>query len=186
VAGAARAAGSGGLSRAVVTIRRRQSAWRGARLVLAAVLAVAVLATTAGAAAGRTVRVPVTLDAPFLSRLLVEQVFTEENGTARSRPRMAAARVALSKPSVDFVEGRVRVVARHGRGSASGSAAPAGTCSAGMAEWRSMRSRSSRQSGPRCASTWWTPTCTPPRLAGGGRLWEWIKPAVHPRLETLR
>lgn len=158
------------------------------RAVRAAALALLGLAAAApGAAAPRAVHVPATLDAPFLSRLLAEQVFTEADGSARVETADRCSELVLSSPALDFVEGRVRVVAqaRAGLGLGLGGACWLLLGWEGEVEVHEEPVLDAALPGVRFRVA---DSQLRPRAGGwlrGAGLWDWIKPAVHPRLETL-
>jgi hypothetical protein len=158
------------------------------RLARAAALALTLLAATApGAAAQRLVRVPVTLDAAFLGRLLAEQVFRDADGTARVEAADRCSELVLSEPRLDLLAGRVRIVARAqaqlGLGLGGGCWMLLGW--EGDVEVDEEPILDAALPGVRFRVV---DSSLHPRQAGwlgGTGLWEWIKPAVHPRLEAL-
>jgi hypothetical protein len=134
------------------------------------------------------VELPLVVPYGYLRRLLVEQVFTEPGGIARL---VAVAdpcnEIVLSEPRIAPLEGRL-VVTAHGRAEAGFSWF--GGC------FRPFRweGEIDAEEAVRLAPD--APVVLFPvldsRLRGSGgwldvpTLWDWIKPVVHPRLETLR
>ena len=136
----------------------------------------------------RTVEVPLVIPPAFLERLLVEQVFTEPDTTRAScTQRTRATRSCSSQPALRPLGGRIFVTA-HGRARAGFTLF--GSCYQPF-DWEGQVEAEEE-----------------PRIAPGGQavefrvvnswledesdwltvpaLWDWVKPEVHPRLETLR
>ena len=147
------------------------------------------LALGAGSARGRTVELPLRVPDAFLRRLLVEQVFTEPDATARVvSVADPCNQIELTEPRVAHADGRI-VVSAHAR------------AQAGLS-WLGRCVRPFGWEGELDAEEELRPLAGAPvvlfrvvdsTLRGGGggwldvpSLWEWVKPLVHPRLETLR
>jgi hypothetical protein len=158
------------------------------RLAHSAALALTLLVATApGAAAQRLVRVPLTLDAAFLARLLSEQVFRDAEGTARVETADRCSELVLSEPRLDLPGGRVRIVvqAEAGLGLGLGGGCWMLLHWGGDIEVHLEPILDAALPGVRFRVV---ESSLHPREAGwldGTGLWEWLQPAVHPRLETL-
>jgi hypothetical protein len=150
-------------------------------------IAALVLAGVVGAGA-EEVRVPLRLDAPFVRRALVAQVFGEpgERATVWREPR-GCGWLVLADPAVDVVGDRVRVVAR---GDARVGTPVAGRCLVGL-QWRGL------------VEVFETPALEAGAVAfrvvdsnvydergrkrlGSGVVWDLVKAHVHPRLAAVR
>jgi hypothetical protein len=164
---------------------RTPAVFRSLRSALALALP---LCPSASASEVRPVEVPLLVPHAFLQRLLVEQVFVEPGATAR----IAAAadpcnEIVLSEPRIGHARGRLLVTAR-GRAEA-GFAWPGG-CVRPFA-WEGEIEAEEEARLARDAPVVLFPVADS-RLRGGGgffdvpTLWDWVKPVVHPRLETLR
>jgi soluble lytic murein transglycosylase-like protein len=144
------------------------------------------LALLAGPAAARTVAVPLALDAPFLRRQLEARIFTEDGAAGvRGPDRCSEARLAL--PDVAFEPGRVLLTseARARVGVALGDRClglrdRAGVLAVAEEPWLEPRRARVRF------------RVVDSRLAPSGeswlpyeRLWGWVGPALHPRLEAF-
>jgi hypothetical protein len=161
---------------------------RSARLGLRAAATLLAAAAAAGPAGARDVRIPLGLDHAFLERLLTAQVFTEPDGTARIETRDRCSQLVLSNPSVGAAEGGVRVRsdarARAGLG-------VAGACWL-VLDWEGavvVDEEPVLEPGLPAVRFRAVDASVLPREPGwlaSGRLWEWIEPAVLPRLEALR
>jgi hypothetical protein len=143
-----------------------------------------------GAASAETKRVEVPLVIPpaFLERLLIEQVFTDPETTARIvAPGDPCSEIVLSKPALRPLGPRIFVSA-HGRAQAGFTLL--GSCYRPFAwegEVEAEENPSLARDTPavefRVSNSWLTDESdwlTVPAV------WDWVKPAVHPRLETLR
>jgi hypothetical protein len=164
----------------------RAGALRPARAALRG-LAAALLLGAAPAGAG-DVRVPLTVDPAFLERLLAAQVFTEPDGTARVETPDRCSRLVLAAPSVSAAGDGLRVGAearaRVGLG-------VGGACWL-LLGWDGVveaREEPVLERGATVVRFRAVDASVRPREAGwlaSGRLWEWIEPALLPRLEELR
>ena len=152
----------------------------------AALLALAALA--ASPAQARVVLVPVRLDASFLGKLLEAQVFDDRGATLRIAGRDRCSGAVLAAPPVALEEGRVDLEID---GQARGGLAAFGGCLR-ILSWQGALAVSLepyrdagapvvrfRVLGSELRPRSWT-------LLPQERLWGWIQPAVHPRLEKLR
>jgi soluble lytic murein transglycosylase-like protein len=144
----------------------------------------------AGAAGGevRRVELPLVVPPAFLERLLIEQVFSDPGTTARSVAQAdPCSEVVLSQPLLTAQEGRIVVGADADAeagftllgvcrrpfswaGTLDAALAPRLAPGASAVDFHVTNSWLSDQGG------WWS-------LAA---FWDWVKPAVHPRLEALR
>jgi hypothetical protein len=144
----------------------------------------------AGAASAETKRVEVPLVIPpaFLERLLVEQVFTDPETTARIVARGdPCSEIVLSKPSLRPLGERIFVTA-HGRAQAGftlfgGCVRPFDWEGEVEAEENPSVARDAPAVEFRVANSWLSDQSDWLAIPA---LWDWVKPAVHPRLETLR
>ena len=158
------------------------------RIQAAALVLGLLLAARPGHAALRRIEVPLLLPHAFLRTLLVEQVFTEADGSAHI---VAVAdpcnEIVLTKPEIRSL-GDHLVVTAHGRAQAGLSLA--GECTRPLSWEGEVETEESVRLAPdapvvlfRVTDSW---------LHGGGGwldvplLWDWVKPLVHPRLEALR
>jgi hypothetical protein len=156
---------------------------RTARLV--ALLLVALVAIDAGA---REVRVPLQLDTAFLLQQLREQVYRDPDATARVADASGCNDLVLSAPAISLAETRLRV-----------ETAVDGEVGVPVLGWCMLASPWSGE-----VAALEEPFLDPARAAihfrvvdssvadrGSqgwlpiGRLWGWVKPLVHPRLELL-
>jgi len=155
------------------------------RAYLRRACAALLLLAAPSAAETRRVEVPLVLPPAFLERLLVEQVFTEPETTARIA--RSCNEIVLSEPALRPLGGRLFVTA-YGRAQAGFSLF--GACYQPFAWEGDVEAEEE------------------PRVAAGApavefrvvnswledesdwlavpALWDWVKPEVHPRLETLR
>ena len=157
------------------------------RLRAAACATIVMLAGNAFAESKR-VEIPLVIPPAFLERLLIEQVFTEPETSARI---VAGAdpcnEIVLSQPSLRPLGGRL-VVTAHGRAQAGFTLF--GTCYRPF-EWEGRveadeEARVARGAPAvefRVLNSWLEDES---RLLAVPALWDWVKPEVHPRLETLR
>ena len=136
----------------------------------------------------RRVEVPLVIPPAFLERLLIEQVFTEPETTARiANGAEACNEIVLSHPVLRPLGGRIFVTA-HGRAQAG--FALFGACYRPFTwEGEVEAEEDARVAGAapvvefRVVDSW---------LSEEGdwlavpALWDWVKPVVPPRLETLR
>jgi len=136
----------------------------------------------------RGVDVPLVIPPEFLERLLVRQVFTEPDSSARiASGAEACNEIVLTKPELRPLGGRIFVTA-HGRAEAGVSLF--GSCYRPFTwegEVEAEEDPRVAKDAPaiefRVVNSW---------LQEEGdwlavpALWDWIKPVVHPRLETLR
>jgi soluble lytic murein transglycosylase-like protein len=157
------------------------------RLRAAACAATLLLSAPASAEISR-VEVPLVIPPAFLQRLLVEQVFTEPETTARiAAAADACNEIVLSEPVLRPLGGRIFVTA-HGRAQAGFSMF--GSCYTPFtwegeveAEEDARVAKGAPAVEFRVVNSWlqeegdWL---TVPAL------WDWVKPEIHPRLETLR
>jgi hypothetical protein len=152
--------------------------------------ACAALLVLAGGAAAETkrVEVPLVIPAAFLERLLLEQVFTDPEESARIvAPGEPCSEIVLSKPTLRPLGPRLFVTA-HGKAEAGFTLF--GSCRRPF----SWEGEVEAEEDPRIAqdghavefhvsNSWLSDESewlTVPAL------WDWVKPAVHPRLEALR
>jgi hypothetical protein len=155
-----------------------------ARLACAAVLLVP--APCGGAV--RRVEVPLVIPPAFLERLLVEQVFNEPDTTARIVAGAGSCNeIVLSQPALRPLGGRLSVTA-HGRARAGlslfGRCYRPFTWEGEVAAEEDVRiAEDGTAALVRVSNSWLddeSDWLTVPSL------WDWVKPEVHPRLETLR
>ena len=158
-----------------------------ARLSKAACAATIALAGAAFAETKR-VEVPLVIPTAFLARLLIEQVFTEPETSARI---VAGAdpcnEIVLSQPSLRPLGGRLVVTVR---GRAQAGFTLFGTCYRPF-EWEGTieadeEARVARGTPAvefRVLNSWLEDESS---LLAVPALWDWVKPEVHPRLEALR
>ena len=150
---------------------------------------VALLALS-GAASAETKRVEVPLVIPpaFLERLLIEQVFTEPETTARIVARAdPCSEIVLSKPALRPLGARIFVTA-HGRAQAGftlfgGCRQPFRWEGEVEAEENPLLARDAPAVEFHVVNSWLSDDSD---WLAVPALWDWVKPAVHPRLETLR
>jgi soluble lytic murein transglycosylase-like protein len=152
------------------------------------VCAAILLLAAPGAAETRRVEVPLVIPPAFLERLLVEQIFTEPGTTARIvRGASACNEIVLSQPALRPLGGRIFVTA-YGRAQAGFSML--GDCYRPFAWEGDVEAEEEPRVAPgapavefRVVNSWLedeSEWLTVPAL------WDWVKPEVHPRLETLR
>lgn len=155
-----------------------------ARLACAALLLLA--APSRGAV--QRVEVPLVIPPAYLERLLVEQVFDEPGTTARVVAGAGSCNeILLSQPALRPLGGRLFVTA-HGRAQAG--FALFGACYRPFGWEGEVAAEEDVRVAPegtavlvRVVNSW---------LEDGSdwltvpSLWDWVKPVVHPRLETLR
>ncbi len=157
------------------------------RIALVCTALLGVAATSPGRA--REVAFPLTLDHEFLRQRIVEELFRGPDESSEPiRDASGCSEVVLSQPTVSGSEDRLRLrtrfAAKLGAGTAGwcfGVTRRSGILEADLAprlrpglavvEFRVV---DSRLFGPEGASSL------------EGALWDWVKPQVHPRLETLR
>jgi hypothetical protein len=141
-----------------------------------------------GRAELRRVDVPLVLPPAFLERLLVEQVFTEPEATARIRPGAESCNeIVLSEPALRPLGGRIFVTA-HGRAQAGFSLF--GSCYRPF-DWEGeVEAEEDARIAPdgqavefRVVNSWLEDESN---WLAVPALWDWVKPEVHPRLEALR
>jgi soluble lytic murein transglycosylase-like protein len=152
--------------------------------------ACAALLLLAGAASAQTKRVEVPLVIPpaFLERLLVEQVFTDPATTARIvASGDPCSEIVLSKPALRPLGPRIFVTA-HGRAQAGFTLL--GSCYRPFdweGEVEAEENPSVARGVPvvefRVSNSWLSDESDWLAIPA---LWDWVKPAVHPRLEALR
>jgi soluble lytic murein transglycosylase-like protein len=136
----------------------------------------------------KRVEVPLVIPPAFLERLLVEQVFTDPETTARIVARGdPCSEIVLSKPSLRPLGARIFVTA-HGRAQAGFQLF--GGCYRPFdweGEVEAEENPSVAEGAPavefRVSNSWLTDESD---WLAVPALWDWVKPAVHPRLETLR
>src|SRR5262245_20454712 len=152
----------------------------------AALCAAWLVALPAGAETSR-VEVPLVVPPAFLERLLVEQVFTEPGpATTIEGEADPCSEIVLSEPILELEPGRVDI---RSHGSAAGGFTLLGFCfqpfswdgqvdaiqeahvarDGEAVEFRVVESKLSSEGGGAVST-----------------LWDWVKPAVHPRLDALR
>ncbi len=159
-----------------------------ARCLAAALALGLLLGANAGRAELRRVELPLLLPHAFLQRLLVEQIFSEPDGSARITAEADPCNeIVLTQPAVGSLGERL-VVSAHGRAQAGFSFA--GECYRPFSWEGEVETEEEVRlavDAPvvrfRVVDSWL-------QDAGGAMgvpaLWDWVKPAVHPRLETLR
>jgi hypothetical protein len=156
---------------------------------LAAALAIGLLlGASAGRAEPRRVELPLLLPHAFLQRLLVEQVFSEPDGSARITAKAdPCSEIVLTQPTLGSLGDRL-VVTAHGRAQAGFSFG--GDCFRPFSWEGEVETQEEVHLSPDAPVVGFR--VVESRLLGGGgaldvpTLWDWVKPAVHPRLETLR
>jgi len=135
------------------------------------------------------VEVPLVVPHEFLRRLLVEQVFTEPGATARivvvADP---CSEIVLSQPRVGRAGERL-VVTAHGEALAGFSWI--GGCFRPFSWEGEIEAEEEARLAPDASVVSFPVVDSRLRGSGGGffdapALWDWVKPVVHPRLETLR
>jgi hypothetical protein len=136
----------------------------------------------------RRAEVPLVIPFPFLERLLVEQVFNDPGTTARVVATADACNeIVLSEPALRPLAGRILVTA-HGRAQAG--FALFGGCRRPF-DWEGrVEAEEDARIAPgaavvefHVANSWLEDESD---WLAVPALWDWIKPEVHPRLETLR
>jgi hypothetical protein len=140
------------------------------------------------AAETRRAEVPLVIPFPFVERLLVEQVFDDAETTARVvAAGDACNEIVLSEPSLRPLGGRV-LVAAHGRAQAGFTLF--GICRRPFAWEGKVEAEEDARIAPgaavvefRVVNSWLEDESD---WLAVPALWDWIKPEVHPRLETLR
>jgi hypothetical protein len=157
-------------------------------LVCAAACAALLALTRAAAAETKRIEVPLVIPAAFLERLLIEQVFTDPEESAHIvAPGEPCSEIVLSKPTLRPLGARLFVTA-HGQAQAGFTLF--GSCRRPF----SWEGEVEAEEDPRIAqdghavefhvaNSWLSDESewlTVPAL------WDWVKPAVHPRLEALR
>jgi hypothetical protein len=156
---------------------------------LAAALLGALLFAPAADADLKRVDVPLVIPADFLEQLLIEQVFTDPDRTAHV---LAAAdpcsEIVLSHPSV---RPRDRGLGVHAHGVAQAGFTLLGTCYQPFGWEGEVDALEQARLAPQGAPVVEFHVVDSSLAGGGGwftfsDLWNWIKPAVHPRLEVLR
>ena len=163
---------------------------RRARVPAGACSTLLLLCLLCGTAAAETKRIEVPLVVPtaFLERLLVEMVFTEPETSARIvAPGNPCSEIVLSRPTLRPVGARLFVGA-HGRAQAGFTAF--GSCYRPFAwegeveaEEEARLARDAPAVEFRVANSWLSDESD---WLAVPALWDWVKPAIHPRLETLR
>jgi hypothetical protein len=140
-----------------------------------------------GAAETRRVEVPLVIPSAFLERLLVEQVFSEPETTARIVGVDPCNEIVLSEPALRPLGGRISVRA-HGRAQAGFSLF--GACYRPFAWEGELEAEEDARVAPdaavvefRVVNSWLEDESD---WLAVPALWDWVKPVVHPRLETLR
>jgi soluble lytic murein transglycosylase-like protein len=136
----------------------------------------------------RRVEVPLVIPPAYLERLLVEQVFHEPETTARIVPGADSCNeIVLSQPALRPLGGRIFVTA-HGRAQAGFSLF--GSCyrpfqwQGGLeAEEDARVAEDAAAVEFRVVNSWLEDESD---WLAVPALWDWVKPEVHPRLETLR
>jgi soluble lytic murein transglycosylase-like protein len=133
--------------------------------------------------------VPLLVPQAFLERLLVEQVFTEPGETVRvTAVADPCNEIVLSEPRIRPARGRL-VVSAHARAEAGVSWL--GGCLRPLTWEGEIEAEQAVRLAPATPVALFTVANSSLRGGGGGwldvrSLWGWVKPLVHPRLETLR
>ncbi len=153
-------------------------------------LALALLcAAGAARAAPQLVEVPLLLPDAFLRRLLVEQVLSEPGERVRLTPSGdPCSEVVLSQPQVAHARGRIAITL-HAR-AVAGASLWVGGCVRPL-EWEGLIEVQQEVRLARGAPVALFRVVDSSLRREGGwvdlpALWNWVKPLVHPRLETLR
>jgi hypothetical protein len=136
----------------------------------------------------RRAEVPLVIPFPFLERLLVEQVFDDPGMTARVVAASDACNeIVLSSPALRPLGGRV-LVSAHGRAQAGFSAF--GSCRRPFTWEGKVEAEEDARVAPsgaavefRVVNSWLEDESDWLAMPA---LWDWVKPEIHPRLETLR
>jgi len=155
---------------------------------LAPALLTALLALPAAADLKR-VDVPLVIPPDFLERLLIEQVFTDPDRTAHvAAVADPCSEIVLSQPSVRPRDGGIGV---HAHGVAQAGFTLLGTCYQPFGWEGEVDALEQARLAPHGAPVVEFHVVDSSLSGGGGwftfsDLWNWIKPAVHPRLEVLR
>jgi soluble lytic murein transglycosylase-like protein len=153
-----------------------------------AIALVALLSAAPSLAETRRVELPLRIPMAFLERLLVEQVFSEPETSARIVPTAESCNeIVLSQPALRPLGGRIFVTA-HGRAQAGFSLF--GTCYRPFAwegeveaEEDARLARDAAAVEFRVVNSWLEDES---EWLAVPALWDWVKPVVHPRLEALR
>jgi len=157
--------------------------------LLAPALGAALLLALPAAADLKRVDVPLVIPPDFVERLLIEQVFTDPDRTAHVvAVADPCSEIVLSQPSVRPRDGGLGVRAH---GVAEAGFTLLGTCYQPFGWEGEVDALEQARLAPRGAPVVEFHVVDSSLSGGGGwlsfaDLWNWIKPAVHPRLEVLR
>jgi len=153
-----------------------------------AALCVALLVALPASAATERVEVPLVVPHEFLGRLLVEQVFTDPGPSAEMEAAAdPCSEIVLTEPTLRAQGGRIHVGAH---GSALAGFTLLGWCWQPFGwEGRIDAEQEPRLAKDAAAVEFHVVDSQLTNDDGGvavSRLWRWVKPAVHPRLDALR
>src|SRR5262245_5106334 len=153
-----------------------------------AALCVALWLALPAAAATERVEVPLVVPHEFLGRLLVEQVFTEPGPRATiTGAADPCSEIVLTDPTLRAETGRLHLSAH---GVADGGFTLLGFCFQPFTWEGEIDADQEARLAPGAEAVEFHVVDSQLLGEGGGggvsRLWDWVKPAVHPRLDALR